>query len=174
MSILIDNATEIQWSWVTSQGHSLPSGSRNPESAISSPKALISSPPPSNLQTWAPCLKKGNCQLFLLTSSPAGGVLQNTEFAYKTVSEPSRCLNNPGEERTLQRSEPPCGGVFPPLHLAKIRTPVCFTSETFKTSLLQASYSQELSGRVNKMFSVALEIPDKSPENFSSNQQTLN
>lgn len=75
---------------------------------------------------------------------------------------------------TLQRAEPPCGGVFPPLHLAKIRTPVCFTSETFKTSLLQASYSQELSGRVNKMFSVALEIPDKSPEIFSSNQQTLN
>ena len=58
---------------------------------------------------------------------------------------------------------------FPKYHInfAKIRTPV----ESFRTRLPQTSYSQELSGRVNNIFSVALESPDKSSKIFS-NQQT--
>lgn len=166
----MDNATEIQWSRVTSQGHRLPSGSRNPESALSSPKALISSPPPSNPVWRKAAVSSFSWQVVLLeVFSKILSLLTKQSLnlldALTTREKRGLC--------TLQRAEPPCGGVFPPLHLAKIRTPVCFTSETFKTSLLQASYSQELSGRVNKMFSVALEIPDKSPE-ISSNQQTLN
>lgn len=67
MPTLINSATEIQWS--DFPGWRVPKWqSWKPESAVFSPKALISSPPPSNLQTWAFSLKKGNCQLFHLTS----------------------------------------------------------------------------------------------------------
>lgn len=86
-------------------------------------------------------------------SARTPGVFSQDGESLQKVSQPSERINNRREERTLhfaKRSEPPCVCVYFPLRILQRSDPLCISpSKSFKSRLLQASYSQELSGRVN-------------------------